>query len=42
MALQIITLLETMIVHKALRGAISKQRTEWRNNGNHGIWGKLS
>jgi hypothetical protein len=37
MALQIITLLETMIVHKAVHGAISKQCIEWRNNANHGI-----
>jgi hypothetical protein len=38
MTLQIITLSETMIVHKAVRGAISKQCIEWRSNG---IWGRL-
>jgi hypothetical protein len=34
--------LAVMIVHKEVPGAICKQCIEWRNNGNHGIWGFYS
>jgi hypothetical protein len=40
MVLHIISPSETMIVHKAVRGAISKQCIEWQNNGNQGIWAR--